>query len=897
MANSNTGFVSPRRLEEYNSGAVTPLYSSIAGIETSPTQGAHAAGSFLYYNGRLYKAKAAIAEGAALSVGTNIERATVTEVLRDLSSLNVASQGGANGIRYYNDKLEYWDGSSWVEIETGGGGIQGFVTAPTISGASTWVYDGTEHAPTLSGLDTDLVEVSGTVKSTNAGEFTITLTLKNSNSYVWTDLTNAPKTLTWSITKATFTATASVAAYPYAGTKGTPAVSNNPGGGSVQFYARDTQGGAATAWESVTATTFNAGTHYIYAVIGESENYQGLTTADAAFTVNKGTFTSSVQVAGYTYGGAKSTPSVTNNPGGGSVTYYGRASSGGSATAWGDVTGTTFDAGTRYCYAVIAESTNYLGLTTGETSFNIAKASFSSEVSISDYTYGGTKSAPSVTNNPGGGAVSFYGRSTSTGAGTAWGSVTGTTFDAGTRYCYAVIAESTNYLGLTTANKSFTIAKANGAATLSKSSVSLTADSPTATVTVSGNTGSVGTPTSSDSGVATASVSGSTVTITAVATGSCTISIPIAASTNYEATTKTVIVEASMIMVYGAEWDGSSSTVWSRTDAAEGFTNPVPAVNNGTGSSPFDSISPWKDIRRVTDSAAGELVEIPKFYYKWTISGSKMKLQVSAANFDGASVSPMHMDRGDGAGERSVAYVGRYHCATSTYKSTTGVKPVANITRSAARTSIHNLGSDIWQWDYATLTTIWMLYLVEFADWNSQKTIGYGCGNNSSTENMGSTDAMQYHTGTNAANRTTYGHTQYRYIEDLWGNVLDWCDGIYFAGTNKTDVYAIKKPSDFSDTANGTKVGTRPNSGNYISAWKVSDVSGFGWFMYPSAVSGTDSTYVGDYCSYYSSGVVLFVGGDYVQNQYRGLFCLYGGSAASGSYGCVGSRLLKLPMG
>lgn len=343
--------------------------------------------------------------------------------------------------------------------------------------------------------------------------------------------------------------------------------------------------------------------------------------------------------------------------------------------------------------------------------------------------------------------------------------------------------------------------------------------------------------------------------------------------------------------IYGAEWDGSSRTDWTRTDDAVGFPDPNPAVSNGNGSSPFDNLMPWSGMKRVEDSEAGTLVEIPKFWYKWTFSGSKMKLQIADGEVDGFSVSPAHMDRGDGKGERDVIYVGAYHCA-GTYKSTTGVPPRAGITRATARTNIHALGSDIWQWDYATLWTIRMLYLVEYADWNSQAKIGYGGGNNSSTENSGLCDAMTYHTGTNASSRTTYGHTRYRYIEDLWGNVVDWCDGIYFSSSN---VYAIKNPANFSDSSGGTLVGTRPTSSGYISKYAQSTASGFDWFIYPSAVSGSESTYATDHCYYDSSGVVLYVGGAYYQSQDIGLFYTGGDVAAWGAGIDLGSRILKLP--
>ena len=90
-----------------------------------------------------------------------------------------------------------------------------------------------------------------------------------------------------------------------------------------------------------------------------------------------------------------------------------------------------------------------------------------------------------------------------------------------------------------------------------------------------------------------------------------------------------------------------------------------------------------------------------------------------------------------------------------------------------------------------------MLFLVEFADWNGER-IGRGCSASGSKENNGKTDAMQYHTGTTAANRDTYGYTQYRNIEGWWDNVYDWMDGCYY---NSNGLNVIKNPNQFSDSA------------------------------------------------------------------------------------------------
>lgn len=362
--------------------------------------------------------------------------------------------------------------------------------------------------------------------------------------------------------------------------------------------------------------------------------------------------------------------------------------------------------------------------------------------------------------------------------------------------------------------------------------------------------------------------------------------------------TATITADGQMVNVklayrhiYGVVWDGTSTTVWSRTDEAASFVNPTPYRAGATSyGSPFDNLYPWSGMVRVTDAVAGELVAIPKFWYKWTKSGNSLKLQIADKETDGFHVSPAHADRGDGKGERDIVYIGRYHCNTNNYKSQSGVKPKANITRSAARTGIHNLGSNIWQSDIQMRMTIWMLYLVEFADWNSQKTIGKGCGNNSATENMGYTDSMPYHTGTTLASRDSYGlGTQYRYIEGLWDNVYDWGDGCYY---NSNGLNIINTPSSFSDNSGGTAVGV-PSSG-WPSAFTVATVAGLEWVIYPTASGGSETTYSADGWDFDASSPCLCFGGDYNQYGYLGLFCVSCNSASSSS-ASIGCRLQKLP--
>ena len=439
------------------------------------------------------------------------------------------------------------------------------------------------------------------------------------------------------------------------------------------------------------------------------------------------------------------------------------------------------------------------------------------------------------------------------------------------------------------------IGKGDNAITVSPTSITLNTANKSGKFTVSRKGDGTITATSSDTKIATIGAINQTtgeVTVNSVGdtTGTATIKVKVAESANYLAPAdKDVPVKAQFVTIYGVEWDWTSSgpTKGTRTDAAAGFSDPNPAVNNGNGSSPFDNLMPWAGMVKETRTG-GVMVKEPKYWYKWTKTGKKLKLQIADGPVEGFHVDPVNMDRGDGLGELNFSYIARYHCASGTYKSETNKAQQVSITRSAARTSIHNLGANIWQMDFAQMWYVGMLFLVEFADWNGER-IGRGCSASGSKENNGKTDAMQYHTGTTAANRDTYGYTQYRNIEGWWDNVYDWMDGCYY---NSNGLNVIKNPNQFSDSANGTLVG-KPVAG-YPSDFTIPTQSGLEWALFPSAAAGSTTNYVPDYWVFNGSYPCLFHGGSYNQNQYHGPFCVYC-SGTSGAYTDIGCRLQERP--
>ena len=438
------------------------------------------------------------------------------------------------------------------------------------------------------------------------------------------------------------------------------------------------------------------------------------------------------------------------------------------------------------------------------------------------------------------------------------------------------------------------IGKGDQVVSVNPASVTLNTSARSAKFTVTRNGNGVITATSNNTGVATVGNINQTtgeVTVNSVndTTGTAVITVKVAEGTNYLAgADKSVQVKAQFVTIYGVEWDWTSggSTKGTRTDGAVGFSDPNPAVNNGSGSSPFDNLYPWNGMVKETRSG-GVMVKEPKYWYKWTKTGKKLKLQIADGPVEGFHVDPVNMDRGDGLGELDFSYIGRYHCG-SDYKSSTNVAQKVNITRSTARSGIHNLGSYIWQIDFAQFWYIGMLFLVEFADWNGER-IGRGCSASGSKENNGRTDAMQYHTGTTAANRNSYGFTQYRNVEGWWDNVYDWLDGCYY---NNNGLNVIKNPNQFSDSANGVLVG-KP-VGGYPSDFTIPTQDGLEWALFPCAAAGSTTTYVPDYWDFYGSSPCLRHGGYYNQNQYRGPFCISYGNASNQNTN-IGCRLQERP--
>lgn len=407
-------------------------------------------------------------------------------------------------------------------------------------------------------------------------------------------------------------------------------------------------------------------------------------------------------------------------------------------------------------------------------------------------------------------------------------------------------------------------------------------------------------------------VDSGTITISALkstnklAANSTVFYVHISAGSNYTSSAQGYYVRVeSLTSVFGVSWDSSNpSTALTRLTNANDpnklvtvdiTTEPVPAVGTGSGSSPFDNYMPWMGMEEVDIDASGKVypanrtspssatcVKIPQFYYKVEKSGNIFRYYVADGPIDGFSLHP-----------GSESYIARYEgylvnksggqalCSYSNTPAKTG------LTRADFRNYAKNFAPNAQLYDFAAWCAVGLLYRVEYADWGSQEKIGPGIVNDTAAHKTGETDAMVYHTG--RANSGDNAAVQYRWIENPWGNVFEWIDGI---NVNNRVPYICTEPESYADdtTSNYTSSGiTLPNSG-WIKGLGFSSV--FPWALLPDTTGGgSATTYIPDYINSSAGWSVVDVSGCCTNASIAGLFFFDASQSSGISSQYIGARL------
>lgn len=706
---------------------------------------------------------------------------------------------------------------------------RGTISVPTVSGSLT--YNGQAQSPTLTGYDADKMVLSGDTSGTNAGSYTAVVT--PTEQYKWADGGTEEKDIQWSIAKAT------------------PSITFDPTSVSLD---------TSTTSQVVAVTYTGDGT-----LSAQSDN-SGVATASLEGTI---------------------------------------------------LTVTGVETGNTAIQVSASEGTNY---TAASASLSVA-VQFAIIIPVVPTQSGSLTYKPYTLQT-----VSWNNYDPD--QLTIGGSVKGT--NAGTYT--ATFTPKPGYQwwdGTTeTKNATWTIGRAPLVVSFSprsspSSPLVLGANNKTAIVSVQTNAESttffiesqqskeyISTNVDVDSGTITISALKST---NKLAANSTVFYVHISAGSNYTSSAQGYYVRVeSLTSVFGVSWDSSQpSTALTRLTKANDpnklvtvdiTTEPVPAVGTGSGSSPFDKYMPWMEMEEYnieaetgmrtkkgnsnftrTQPTKPVLVKIPEFYYKVEKSGTIFRYYVA----DGP-VDEFHLHPGSGC------YVARYEAIGSnnsslgsflgSYSST--LAPSTRQTRDTYRTRARNMASGFQLYDFAAWCAVGLLYLVEFADWDSQKKIGPGIVNDTAAHKTGETDAMVYHTG--RANSGDNSAVQYRGIENPWGNVWEWVDGINF---NNYAPVICTDPTKYADdtTTNYTVAGVPLGGSGSTKTLGIS--TNLPWAYLPREPGGSETTYIPDSMNSSSAWKVLMVGGSRGNSSAAGLFCFHAGNSSSSSGVSIGTRL------
>ena len=199
-------------------------------------------------------------------------------------------------------------------------------------------------------------------------------------------------------------------------------------------------------------------------------------------------------------------------------------------------------------------------------------------------------------------------------------------------------------------------------------------------------------------------------------------------------------------------------------------------IGNQVVRNDFDNLPIFKEMKRVTDDYGNVFIRIPKFYIRKTSTAGKLSIQVSKTQIQGAYLPKTFWDF-DKNKELPYVDVGAYLASLNgtRLESKAGVLPLVSTTISNFRQYARNNGVGYQQLDIHTIDMLQALFYVEFATLNSQ-SIHPGYTGGEEAKLTGGTDGVAASSGAMGTSNTN--QFMYRGIEDLWGHVWQFVDGV-----------------------------------------------------------------------------------------------------------------------
>lgn len=308
------------------------------------------------------------------------------------------------------------------------------------------------------------------------------------------------------------------------------------------------------------------------------------------------------------------------------------------------------------------------------------------------------------------------------------------------------------------------------------------------------------------------------------------------------------------------------------------------------------------------------MVEIPLFYHRYGYSGTTHTYDISLVPLDGFSVHPAFVKNGEVVPYRyPAAYEGSMYDASAgamvppanipdNYTMTSGDKlcslsgqyPKTKETRDEFRILAAMRGDGWRQNDYDIASAWQLLYLVEYGSFQSQAMIGQG-----RTQLLGGTWVADSYIGQcgksnlngnatgNVGGNTNAAYMSYRGIENIYGNIWKWLDGI---NINDNLPYVSNDDSDFQDNTAENYIAldvTLPATDSYQQTLFPQD-RGF-----LSKTAGAATTQIGDYYWQGAGWRVVRLGSAAYDGALAGTFTFAANYDSAGSFVSIGGRLCR----
>lgn len=245
-----------------------------------------------------------------------------------------------------------------------------------------------------------------------------------------------------------------------------------------------------------------------------------------------------------------------------------------------------------------------------------------------------------------------------------------------------------------------------------------------------------------------------------------------------------------------------------------------------------------------------------------------------------------HNAHNRGSIEKDVFYLGAYkgYIKSSKLRSLSGKTITVNYTITQFRNLAQANGIGYEQFCFYQLLFIQALYILKYKNLNSQVAVGMGLSNVSSSSATGGTETK----GLDWGETTGQQHMKLFGIEDLWGNLYDWVDGI-ISGASKNILIGT---DNFNTSGKGYVdygICSSTDLGGYMS--NLQGTTNLGFLV--KETNASESTYFCDYTGY-EANCVGTIGGRYDAQGKNGLFRFAVADGYNTSWGTVCARLMYL---